>query len=88
MIKNVGVTDKIIRILIAIILVVLARVFNIWWLLLIAIIPFLTAFIDFCPLYLPFKINTTNKNNNKKKDKSMEINFKAKKTVKKSNKQN
>ena len=58
MIKNVGFGDKILRISIAIALIVLGILLDEWWLMLIAVIPFLTAFIGFCPLYVPLKINT------------------------------
>lgn len=56
--KNVGGLDKWIRIVIG--LVLLSLVFfgpkSAWgWL---GLIPLLTAFVGFCPLYLPFKIST------------------------------
>lgn len=64
--KNMGATDKTIRILIAIVIVVLyftniisgtlAIVLGI-----IAIVFTLTSFISFCPLYKPFRINTCKK---------------------------
>lgn len=59
--RNIGLADKIIRILISVILIIIAVYFNIWWILLIAAIPFLTAFMGFCPIYSVFKINTKNK---------------------------
>lgn len=58
MIKNVGFGDKILRISLAIALIVLGALLDEWWLMLIAVLPFLTAFIGFCPLYVPLKINT------------------------------
>ncbi|MGC8594280.1 MAG: YgaP family membrane protein [Candidatus Kryptoniota bacterium] len=56
--KNVGTADRWIRIVIG--LVLLSLVFfgpkTAWgWL---GLIPLLTAFVGFCPLYLPFKIST------------------------------
>ena len=64
--KNMGSTDKIIRILIALVIGVLyytgtingttALVLGAF-----AIIFVITSFISFCPLYLPFGINTTKK---------------------------
>jgi membrane protein implicated in regulation of membrane protease activity len=56
--KNVGTADKWIRIIIG--LVLLSLVFfgpkTAWgW---IGLIPLITAFVGFCPLYLPFKIST------------------------------
>lgn len=64
--KNIGTADKIIRILVAVIIGVLyftniitgkaAIVAGI-----LAIVFLFTAFINFCPLYLPFGINTNKK---------------------------
>lgn len=64
--KNMGSTDKIIRILIALVIGVLyytetingtvATVLGV-----LAIVFLLTSFISFCPLYLPFGINTCKK---------------------------
>ena len=64
--KNMGTTDKAIRILIAVVIGVLyftniisgtlAIVLGI-----LAVVFLLTSFINFCPLYLPFGINTLKK---------------------------
>ncbi len=64
--KNMGTADKVIRILIAVVIGVLyftnaisgtlAIVLGI-----LAIVFVLTSFISFCPLYLPFGINTFKK---------------------------
>lgn len=64
--KNMGSTDKIIRILIALTVVVLfytnvisgtlALVLSVF-----AIILLITSFVNFCPLYLPFGISTRKK---------------------------
>jgi K+-transporting ATPase A subunit len=68
---NMGKTDKIIRILLAIVLGILyftgitEGVVGII-LILLALVFLLTSFVGFCPLYLPFHINTKereNKNN-------------------------
>ncbi len=64
--KNMGTTDKIIRIVIAVIFAVLfftkavTGVLGII-LLILAVMFVLTSLIGFCPLYLPFKINTCRK---------------------------
>ena len=65
--KNVGSTDKIIRILIAILIGVLYYNETIKGttaiiLLIFAIIFLITSFISFCPLYVPFGISTSKKN--------------------------
>lgn len=64
--KNMGTADKAIRILIAVVIGVLyftntisgtlAIVFGV-----LAVVFVLTSFISFCPLYLPFGINTSKK---------------------------
>lgn len=61
--KNMGSTDKVIRIIIAIVIAALYY-FNViegtlaYILMALAIVFLLTSFISFCPLYAPFKINT------------------------------
>jgi hypothetical protein len=64
--KNMGIVDKTIRILIAIVIAIMyftnvisgttAIILGI-----LAIVFALTAFVSFCPLYLPFGINTGKK---------------------------
>ncbi len=66
--KNVGTIDKAIRILVALVLAglylanVVTGALGII-LLVVAIVFLLTSFIGFCPLYLPFGINTGAKKN-------------------------
>ncbi|BCY29433.1 YgaP family membrane protein [Flavobacterium okayamense] len=61
--KNMGKTDRMIRIILAIILVSV-DFFNVlnweysWVLSLFAIVLVLTSLINYCPLYSPFKIDT------------------------------
>ncbi|MBN2426037.1 MAG: DUF2892 domain-containing protein [Calditrichaceae bacterium] len=58
MIKNVGGTDRILRIIVGIVLLLLVFIGpkTPWgWL---GLIPLLTGLTNFCPAYLPFKINT------------------------------
>ena len=59
MTKNVGTIDKVLRIVVAIVLVVVA-VMNpdMWWLGLIGIVPLATAFMGTCPLYSVFGMST------------------------------
>lgn len=61
--KNMGSTDKIIRYIVAVILLILYFTNTITGilgiiLLIFAIVLIITNFISFCPLYLPFGINT------------------------------
>ncbi len=64
--KNMGLTDRIIRIAVAISILVLyfMEVINGTLALILgafAVIMIATSFVSFCPLYLPFGINTTKK---------------------------
>lgn len=57
MIKNVGSTDKIVRIVIGVLIGAAGFYFK-SWLGLIGNVPIFTALIGWCPLYLPFGIKT------------------------------
>ena len=57
---NVGSTDRWLRIVLGIVVIVLGFYFQSWWGAL-GIIPIATGMIRFCPLYFPFKINTAKK---------------------------
>jgi hypothetical protein len=64
--KNMGTADKVIRILVAVVVVVLYFTHIIsgtlaYVLLALAAIFVLTSLVGFCPLYLPFRINTSKK---------------------------
>lgn len=64
--KNIGSTDKIIRVILAFIVVILYYTNSISGTLALvlgafAIILLITSFINFCPLYLPFGISTRKK---------------------------
>jgi hypothetical protein len=62
--KNIGATDKMVRIIAGIILI-LILVFvqtGFRWVGLLGIVLLGTAFLGTCPLYLPFGINTNKKN--------------------------
>jgi len=66
--RNMGTVDKVIRILVALVLagLYLANVVTGTLgiiLLVVAVVFVLTSFISFCPLYLPFGINTGAKKN-------------------------
>ena len=57
---NVGSTDKILRITMAVVIAAVGIYFKSWWGL-VAIVPFLTAVISVCPLYTIFGLNTCSK---------------------------
>ena len=56
--KNIGKTDKIIRLIIGAVIIALGLYFRSWWGLL-AIIPLATAAAGFCPLYIPSVFSPT-----------------------------
>ena len=61
--KNVGKTDKVIRYILGVVLIVAGISLQVssggfWWLALIALVPIITAAISICPAYLPFGIST------------------------------
>lgn len=55
--KNVGSTDKIIRIILGLAIIIIGIITQSLWGL-IGLIPIVTALIGWCPLYLPFGIST------------------------------
>jgi hypothetical protein len=54
---NVGSADRIIRVLIGLGLIALGVIFKSWWGV-IGVVPLLTAFVSFCPLYALFGVRT------------------------------
>jgi len=54
---NVGKTDRFVRIVLGVVVLVLGYVFKTWWGLL-GLIPVTTAVFRFCPLYPVFNIKT------------------------------
>lgn len=55
--KNMGSIDRTIRIIVGLVIIALGINFQSWWGL-IGLVPLLTAFIGWCPAYLPFGIST------------------------------
>lgn len=58
MLKNMGKIDRVIRGVIGIVILILGVVLKSWWGL-IGVLPLATAFIAWCPAYLPFGISTS-----------------------------
>lgn len=54
---NIGLTDKMLRILLGLLTAGLAFYFKNWWGLL-AIVPLITGVVSFCPIYKIFGFNT------------------------------
>jgi hypothetical protein len=55
--SNVGETDKVIRIILSVIIAGIGIYYHSWWGI-IAIVPLITAFMSFCPVYSLFGMNT------------------------------
>ena len=55
--KNIGTKDRVIRIVIGIIIVIVGIYLKSWWGA-IGAIPLLTAILGWCPLYIPLRIST------------------------------
>ena len=55
--KNIGSTDRIIRAVVGVIIILLGALYGSWWGV-IGLVPIATALIGWCPLYVPLKICT------------------------------
>ena len=54
---NIGMADRIIRIVVGLVIVALGVYYNNWWGV-VGIIPLATGIFKWCPLYVPLKIST------------------------------
>lgn len=54
---NIGKTDKMVRLFVGGVVIGAGLYYQSWWGL-IGLVPIVTALINFCPLYAPFKIST------------------------------
>ncbi|MAT57309.1 MAG: DUF2892 domain-containing protein [Melioribacteraceae bacterium] len=54
---NVGSTDRILRIVLGVVIIAVGFYYQSWWGV-IGIVPLATAFMRWCPAYLPFGIST------------------------------
>jgi len=58
--RNIGKVDRIIRVIIGIVIIILGIYFKSWWGVL-GLAVIIIAVLGYCPLYEPFKINTCKK---------------------------
>jgi len=58
--KNVGSADKVFRVILGIVVILLGIIFHSWWGL-VGIIPLFTGLVNFCPLYAVLKLSTLKK---------------------------
>jgi len=61
-----GTADKTIRLILGVVIIVLGLYFQSWWGL-VGLVPLLTSFLSFCPIYVPFGISTCKTNIDTKK---------------------
>jgi len=57
---NVGINDRLLRIIAGLVIAILGIWFNSWWGL-IGLVPIATGLFSWCPLYVPLKISTIKK---------------------------
>jgi hypothetical protein len=55
--QNVGMADRIVRIILAVVFIILALVYSPWWFIP-AVIALVTGIVGWCPIYALFKRNT------------------------------
>jgi len=60
-----GNTDRILRAIAGVVIILLGLYYQSWWGL-VGLIPLVTALIRWCPLYVPLKISTVKVKNDKK----------------------
>ncbi len=58
--KNMGSLDKKLRLILGIIILIIGYLNDSWWGL-VGLVPIITSFISFCPIYLPFGLSTLGK---------------------------
>ena len=54
---NMGTLDRTLRFIGGLIIMLLGYIYESWWGI-VGLVPLLTAFIGWCPLYVPFKFST------------------------------
>lgn len=62
--KNVGASDRIIRMILGVIIIAAGIIYESWWGL-VGIIPLMTGLFNYCPLYCPLKLSTIKRGDNK-----------------------
>ncbi len=62
--KNVGSVDRLLRIIVGAVIVVWGVYAESWWGL-VGVVPLMTGMLNWCPVYLPFKLSTIKRGDNK-----------------------
>lgn len=58
--SNVGMVDRLMRIVLGLLIAIIGAWLNSWWGL-VGLVPLATGIFKICPLYMPFKISTIKK---------------------------
>ncbi len=61
--KNVGGIDRILRVILGVVILVVGYLNSSWWGL-VGLVPIATGLMNFCPFYLPFNLSTSGKKDN------------------------
>jgi sulfite exporter TauE/SafE len=62
--KNVGSIDRILRMVLGVLIIAWGVYAQNWWGL-VGIVPLMTGFLNYCPLYCPLKLSTIKRGDNK-----------------------
>jgi len=62
--KNVGATDRLLRIILGLVIITVGVFYESWWGI-VGIVPLMTGLLNYCPLYCPLKLSTIKRGDNK-----------------------
>ena len=63
--KNVGATDRLLRLILGLVVIAVGVYYESWFGL-VGLIPVMTALLNWCPFYVPLKLSTIKHGDNKK----------------------
>ncbi len=63
--KNVGATDRLLRLILGLVIIAVGVYYGSWFGL-VGLVPIMTALLNWCPFYVPLKLSTIKRGDNKK----------------------
>lgn len=63
--KNVGATDRLLRLILGLVVIAVGVYYESWFGL-VGLVPIMTALLNWCPAYVPLKLSTIKRGDNKK----------------------
>lgn len=63
--KNVGATDRLLRLILGLVIIAVGVYYQSWFGL-IGLVPIMTALLNWCPFYVPLKLSSIKRGDNKK----------------------